>query len=117
MKVKRSLRVSEQLKRILSEIISLKMRDPRIKNVSITSVIVSDDLKIAKIYYRALGTEEDKVHAKEGLENAKKFLRAEIGSLMELRYVPDLLFYYDSGLDYAAHIDSLLEQIKKSPTE
>jgi len=117
MKVKRSLRVSEQLKRTLSETISLKMRDPRIKNVSITSVNVSDDLKIAKIYYRALGTEEEKAHARDGLESAKKFLRAEIGNQMDLRYVPDLIFFYDSGLDYAAHIDSLLEQIKKSPTE
>lgn len=117
MKVKRSLRVSELLKREISELLSMKMRDPRVKTVSVTSVNVSDDLKIAKIYYRVFGNDEDRENAGLGLEKGKKFLRAEVGHHLELRYVPELIFYYDSGLDYATHIDSLLEKIKKSPTE
>ena len=117
MKVKRSLRVSELIKRELSEILAQKMRDPRVKSVSITSVKVSDDLKIAKIYYRVFGNDEQKENTKLGLENGKSFLRSEIGSRLELRYVPDLVFFYDVGLEHAEHIDSLLERIKKSPTE
>lgn len=117
MKVKRSLRVSELLKRYLSETISLKMRDPRVKNISITSVKVTDDLKIAKIYYRVIGDEKDKEQAKNGLEKGKKFLRSEVGEHLDLRYVPELIFYYDIGLDHAEHIDSLLAKIKKSSAE
>ena len=71
MKVKRSLRVSELIKREISEIIANKVRDRQVKNIIVTHVKVTDDLKIAKVYYRLIVNRnhsiEDKKHPKNHL--------------------------------------------------
>jgi len=113
MKYKRSLRVSELIKREISTLISLKIKDPWLKSVILTHVKVSDDLKYAKIYFRVIGKEDSKEKALKGLERATKFIRAEIGNRTELRYVPEIQFFYDTSIDYANHINLLLEQIRK----
>jgi len=116
MKFKRSQRVSALIKREVSAIISIAVKDPSIKSVTITFVKVSDDLKYAKIYYRVIGDNQTKENAVEGLERAKKFIRSEIGHRTELRYVPEIEFHYDTNIDEAAHIDLLLKQIHDSDT-
>jgi len=109
MKYKRSLRVSELIKREVSAIISLTIKDPSIKSVNITFVKVSDDLKHARIYYRILGDGEARDNAIKGLERAKNFIRSEIGQRTDLRYVPEiqasisglcLLHNYTPGFDF-----------------
>lgn len=112
MKFKRSLRISELIKREISTIISFTIQDPWLKSVNITFVKVSDDLKYAKIYYRVIGDDQSRDNALKGLERAKKFIRAEIGHRIELRYVPEIQFFYDTGIDEAQHIDLLLKKIK-----
>jgi len=116
MKYKRSLRVSELIKREVSTIIAVSVKDPWIKAVNITFVKMSDDLKHAKIYYRVLGDQETRDHANVGLERARKFIRAEIGHRTELRYVPEIQFFYDKGMDEAAYIELLLQKIHNSDT-
>lgn len=111
MKFKRSLRVSELIKREVSMIIAQEVKDPWIKTVSITFVKVADDLKHAKIYFRVLGDDQSRDYAIKGLERANKFFRAEIGHRTDLRFVPELQFVYDAGLEDAYHIDLLLRQI------
>ncbi|MDZ7332040.1 MAG: 30S ribosome-binding factor RbfA [candidate division KSB1 bacterium] len=114
MKYKRSQRVSELLKREISQIIFFTLKDPAIKPVTVTFVKVTDDLKHASIYYRVLGDESAKAGASKGLERAKRFIRFEIGQRTELRFVPEIEFFYDEGLDEAARIELLLHQIKES---
>jgi len=113
MKYKRSTRIAELIKREISVLITEKIKDPGVKTVSITHVRVSDDLKIARIYYRVLGDDQSRENAKQGLERANKFIRAEIGHRIELRYVPEVQFFYDSGMDDALHIEMLLKKINE----
>lgn len=113
MKFKRSLRVSELIKREISAIIFFTIKDPSIKSVNVTFVKVTDDLKHAKIYYRVLGDDQAKDNANKGLERAKSFIRSEIGQRTDLRYVPEIEFFYDSGMDEAEHIELLLKKIHK----
>ncbi|UCE05811.1 MAG: 30S ribosome-binding factor RbfA [bacterium] len=112
MKFKRSLRISELIKREVSSIIATTIKDPSIKSVNITFVKVSDDLKHAKIYYRVIGDDQTKANALKGLERAKKFIRSQIGNRTELRYIPEIQFHYDTGMDDAIHIDQLIKQIQ-----
>lgn len=112
MKYKRSLRVSELIKREVSVIIAEEVKDPWVKNITITFVKLTDDLKHAKIYYRILGEDPPREHAAIGLERANKYIRGEIGQRASLRYVPEIQFIYDIGLDDASHIDMLLQQLK-----
>jgi ribosome-binding factor A len=113
MKYKRSSRVAEFIRREISLMITVTIKDPGVKTVTITHVDVSDDLKIAKIYYRVIGDDQAKENAIKGLERANKFIRAEIGQRIELRYVPEIQFFYDSGLDNAYHIEMLLQKLNK----
>ena len=111
MKFKRSLRVSELIKREVSSMIFFTIKDPTVKSVNLTFVKVTDDLKQAKIYYRVLGDDEAKDNALKGLERAKNFIRGEIGHRTELRFVPEIEFCYDTSIDNAEHIESLLKKI------
>lgn len=117
MKVKRAIRVAELLKREISEIISMKVRDPFVKSIFITYLKLSDDLKYAKIYYRTLEKLDENENYSMVLERVSKFIRAELGQRTELRSVPELHFIYDLGIDQATRIDYLLDKIKKNQTE
>ena len=114
MKVKRSLRVSELIKREISAILFFTIKDPSIKSVNITFVKVTDDLKHAKIYYRVVGDDQAKDSALKGLERAKSFIRSEFGHRTELRYVPEIEFFYDTSIDHAEHIEMMIKKIHKS---
>jgi len=113
MKYKRSSRVAELIRREISLMLTGKIKDPDVKAVTITHVQVTDDLKIAKVYYRVIGDDQSKENAIKGLERAHNFIRAEIGHRIELRYVPEIQFFYDSGLDNAYHIEMLLQKLNK----
>lgn len=77
----RANRVGEQMKKELGDIISRKLKDPRIGFLTVTDVRVSGDLQIAKVYISVLGDEKKREEALKGLAKAKGFIRSEIGVL------------------------------------
>lgn len=97
--------VTEELAIALREV-----RDPRVVNnfVSITLAEVSPDLKIAKVYFSAMG---DVNQARAGLEKVKGILRHHLATTLNLRITPDLIFANDSSIEHGAHIAKLLKQI------
>lgn len=104
-------RVGEQMKKELSEIISRKIKDPRIGFVTVTDVEVTGDLQQAKVYITVLGDEQQREETLKGLAKAKGFIRTEIGSRIRLRKTPELIFEFDESIDYGNRIESLLDQI------
>ncbi|WP_411747112.1 30S ribosome-binding factor RbfA [Psychrobacillus psychrotolerans] len=110
----RANRVAEQMKKELGEIIGRKLKDPRIGFVTITDVAITGDLQQATIYVTVLdGNRADTLRA---LEQAKGFIRSEIGQRIRLRITPELIFEYDESAAYGNRIDDLLRQINK-PSE
>lgn len=109
---KRARRVGEAILKEIAYLLTFKVRDPRVKGVTVTGVNLSDDLKHAKIYYSVMGDTEEVKMAQAGLESAKGFIKREIGMKMELRYVPDLIFIYDPSLKWSSRVDELLREIK-----
>ncbi len=87
-----------------------EVRDPRVVNnfVSITLAEVSPDLKLAKVYFSAMG---DVKEAQAGLEKVKGILRHHLATTLNLRITPDLIFANDSSIEHGAHIAKLLKQI------
>ncbi len=112
MSFKRAERVSEAIKREISLMLTQEVKDPGIHFVTVTGVEVSDDLRNAKIYVSVLGTEKDRKETMAGLDRAKGFLRGEIGHRLELRYVPEILFFLDESLDHAFKIKGILDGLK-----
>lgn len=107
----RADRIAEQMKKELTDIISRKLKDPRIGFVTITDVEVSGDLQIAKVYISVLGDEQAAENSLKGLERAKGFIRSEIGSRIRLRIVPEIHFEMDTSIAYGNRIEDLLRNL------
>ena len=111
----RSDRISNQIKRELSEIIQRnEIKDDRIGGlVSITDIEVSGDLRNVKVYFSVYGEEAQKVGTLAALENASGFLRGEICRRLGIKFAPELIFKLDDSLERGNRITELLEKIKQ----
>jgi ribosome-binding factor A len=108
----RSDRVGGQIQKILSEILLKKVKDPRLKNASITDVKLSRDLRIARVYFVISGNKKNIEEALEGFKSALGYVKRTVARQLGLRYMPDLKFFYDESFDYGSHIDSVLKALK-----
>lgn len=108
---RRPEQVAENIRQLLAEAIGRDVRDPRVGHASITRVVVTGDLKHAKVYVAVLGDAADKDNAIEGLRSAAGFLRSKLARVLTLRTVPALAFELDRGLENAMRIDTLLNQV------
>lgn len=109
----RANRVAEQMKKELSDIISRRLKDPRVGFVTVTDVQVTGDLQQAKVYITVLGDEDTKQETLTALEKAKGFIRSEIGSRIRLRKTPEIFFEFDESIEYGNRIEKLISELKK----
>lgn len=107
----RANRVAEQMKKELGEILTMKLKDPRIGFVTVTDVEVTGDLQQATIYISVLGSEKEKQDTLLGLTKAKGFIRSEIGKRIRLRKTPELLFEFDEAYEYGNRIETILRDL------
>jgi ribosome-binding factor A len=114
---KRSARVGEKLLREIAELIEHRVKDPRLRGVTLTGVNMSSDLKYARVYFSVLGEESRPEDALTGFTSARGFIRREIGARMELRYVPDLEFRHDTSLEHGEKMERLLDGLKPGGPE
>ncbi len=123
MAVNRYDRISEEIKRVLCEIIR-DLKDPRISNMTtITSVEVTNDLKWAKAKVSVYDEDNEvRTQTVAALNNAAGFITHELGTRMELRALPKFKFTLDNSIEYSIHIAKVLddlhkEEAKKDTTE
>ena len=104
-------RINEELQRELSSLIRT-LKDPRVQQsmVSVTKVEATGDLRYAKVYISVLDKDKSKETLK-GLKSAGGFLRREIGSRLQLRYTPELVFEEDDSIAYGAKMFDLLRSL------
>ncbi|MBR9979848.1 MAG: 30S ribosome-binding factor RbfA [Desulfatitalea sp.] len=110
----RSDRVGGLIKQVLAELLHKQISDPRLEGATITGVQVSRDLRLAKIYFCTPAGEATRQDALDAFERARGFVKRELAQRMTLRYMPDLRFYYDGSIDYAARIEQLLKAVKEN---
>ncbi|HOD36954.1 MAG TPA: 30S ribosome-binding factor RbfA [Syntrophales bacterium] len=111
MTFKRADRVADLIKAELSDILLRRIRDPRIGLLTITDVKMSDDLRSARIYFVQMGKDRLDAELQAGLEKARGYLKRELGKRLNLRYMPDVFFFYDKSFEYGSRIDRLLMEI------
>jgi len=114
MTVKRANRVADLIMADISDILLRDIRDPRIKSVTITGVKLTDDLRLAKVYYVEMGKDTCDPQLKTALERATGFLKRELGKRLKLRYIPDIIFMFDESFTYGSRIDRLLADLRKT---
>lgn len=107
----RTDRISEEIRRVMSDIIMNEIKDPRLPEfVSVTGVRVVKDLKHAKVFISVLGTPEEKAEAIRALVHAAGFIRREIGHRVRIRYTPELHFELDDSIEHGIHINRLITE-------
>jgi len=109
----RANRVAEQMKKELGDILSTKIKDPRVGFVTVTDVEVTGDLQQAKVFISVFGDEKKKHDTLLGLAKAKGFIRSEIGKRIRLRKTPELMFEFDEAFEYGNRIDTILRDLNK----
>jgi ribosome-binding factor A len=114
---KRVLRVGEALRRELGFILDREVGDPRIGMVTITRVELSDDLRYAKLFVSFLGDRDEREEALRHLRKARKFLRSQLASRLDLRIVPELTFVLDDSSEQYLRIAEVLKQIEDEHEE
>jgi ribosome-binding factor A len=116
MDFKRADRVADLIKQEMSDILRREVHDPRIANITVTDVKLTDDLRSARIYFVELGKDRVSEGVEKGLAKAKGFLKRELGKRMQLRYIPELNFFYDPSFEYGSRIEKLLKEVRKDET-
>ena len=113
MGIQRAQKVAEAIQKEISSLIIKGMKDPRVGFVTITAVDVTSDLSLAKVFFTVIGDDKARRDSAAGLKSAIPFIRREIGKQLRLRIVPELVFHYDTSIDYGQHIESLLKGIQE----
>jgi len=104
------------MQRVLADLISREVKDPRVGNVTVTGVQIAHDLATAKIFFVPFAGSHDPAQVAEGLTRAGGFLRGAVGRELGLRHAPRLTFVFDDTLDKAAHLTELIDRAVASDT-
>jgi ribosome-binding factor A len=108
----RTDRVSQQVHEIVASLLLKDVKDPRVQDVHVTAVEVTNDLQIAKVFFVMLeneGKPNDDVF--EGLERVSGYLRRELGNSISMRYTPELRFEYDESIERGRRMEALLSEL------
>lgn len=107
-------RVGQEIQSAIANMLTQgQLRDPRIGFVTITGVKVSPDLRVAKVYYSMLGTDEERAQTQEGLDAAKGFVRREVSAKVKLRVSPEIYFVFDPSVSEGDKIERLLREVRE----
>jgi ribosome-binding factor A len=113
--------MGERIKELIAEHL-VHTADPRFSLVTITSVMVSPDLRNAKVYWVVsfvsdVDRDERIQEVEEAFETAQGLFRRMLAKQLGIRFVPEVRFYYDDTLDTVEHVERLMAKIKPSENQ
>lgn len=108
MSSRRTAKVAEAIREVVSTTILFGLKDPRVKNVTVLGVEVSPDLKYAKVYVSVMGDEKTQALSLHGLNSARGFVQSQIAEKLQLRYTPILSFVVDQGVKKSVAASALI---------
>jgi len=106
-------RVEEELQHAVSSIILFEMTDPDIKHVTVTRVMATKDMSLARIYYDiGIRTSlEEKRKICDALRRAQSFVRRQLASRMNFKKMPEIEFFYDETLEETTRVENLFSKL------
>ncbi len=110
MKSHRLARVSEVVRETAANAILFELKDPRVKNVTVTRAEVSADLQHAKVFVSIMGSEKEQQLTMHGLKSAAGFVQTKVASQLTTRYVPHITFILDEGIKKSIEIARLIRE-------
>jgi len=113
----RPRRVGHLLQKELAPLIQQELNDPRIHDITLTTVEMSRDLSNARVFVTVLGGKEAGAEAVKALNKAASFLRKQLRGRLELRGVPSLHFVYDESVERGANLSALIDRARREDQE
>ena len=105
-------RVGEAIRDALSTLLARELRDPGVGFITLTTVKVSPDLQLARVYYTSMGDEKALRETAKALARATPFLRRQVAQQLRLRRAPELQFFYDESVAHHDRIEQILQELK-----
>jgi len=109
----RASRVAEELRKIVTKILLEDLSDPRLGFVTVTRIDVTDDLRMGRIYYSVLGTDEQKKSTEETLAEEQGYIRRLVAERLNMKFAMEIRLELDPSIDHSFKIDAILKKIKK----
>lgn len=111
MTTRRTEKVAEAIRQVVSTAILFGLRDPRVQHVTILRVETPFDLRTSKIYVSVLGDEKTQRLTMKGLDAARGYLQSKIAEELDLRFTPVLTFILDQGVKKSIEASRLLRKL------
>ncbi len=111
MTTRRTAKVAEAVRQVVSTAILFEVRDPRVKNVTVLSVETPTDLRTSKVYVSVMGDDKVARLTMKGLEASRGFLQGKIAEVLDLRFTPVLTFILDTGIKKSAEASLILRKL------
>jgi ribosome-binding factor A len=110
MKRYRLERVAEVVREVAATTILFDLRDPRVKNVTVTRAEVSADLQHAKVFVSVMGSEKEQQLTMHGLKSAAGFVQTKVAERLTSRYVPHITFVLDEGVKKSVEVARIIRE-------
>ena len=106
-------RLGEALREEIETIVEGELGDPRIGLASVSSVVIAEDARSARVFVNVEGDEGEAERTLEGLMAAGGFIRRAVAERLRLRRPPELVFQLDRSQQYGSRINELLKRARK----
>ena len=108
----RYIKVAEQIRVIVAEMLERRIKDPRLGFVTITDTRLTGDGREATVFYTVLGDADARAETAAALASATGVLRSTVGKKLGMKFTPTLTFVLDAVEDNAAHIEDALARTR-----
>ena len=103
-------RIDHEIQRAIAKIVDERIKDPRLGFVTVVRCEISADLKTCKVFVSIIGDRHVARQTMDALKSGARFIRGELGAMVELRYTPELTFIEDRTTEKAIALSKTLER-------
>jgi ribosome-binding factor A len=107
----RNARLEGEIRSVLSNLLRSEVNDPRLADVTVSTIRLSADRSKARVFYSVIGDPEQEREAGDGFAAAAPFMRRQLGQQMRLRVVPNLEFLRDTSYEYGDRMERLFDRL------
>ena len=111
MSSRRLLKAAEAVREVVSLAILTQVRDPRVRDVTVTHVEMDPDMRGATVHVSVMGSPAKEELALRGLASSAGFLQAVVAERIDTRYTPRLKFKLDPGVKKSIEIARVLREV------
>jgi ribosome-binding factor A len=114
---RRVQKAAEAIREVVSMAILTDIKDPRVRDVTVTYVEVTPDMRAAKVHVSVMGDETKQQLSLRGLQNSAGFLQSKVSKRIDTRYTPRLTFMLDLGVKRSIEIAQILQSVLPAKSE